>query len=233
MKEIFNLPNILSFFRLLLVPVFILAFFFSPDDTYAAALIIFLIASFTDLLDGIIAKSFNKITSLGIVLDPLADKLLTMSALICFGIAGIIPLWLVIVMVSVDLLMILSGLILFKRKFTIPSNFWGKLGTLTMSVGIVMCFFHSVVMPWDLCVLYAGLVIVLLSIIFYAVLNYKEALRVLKMKKNKTETKENINENKKSKNKKSNEIKSLNNNLKEENVKSVETKVEENKTVEN
>ena len=182
MKEIFNLPNILSFFRLLLVPLFILSFFYSTDGTYAAALIIFLVASFTDLLDGILARSLNQITALGVVLDPLADKLLKMSALICFGIAGVIPLWLVISVVAVDILMKVAGTFLFKREITIPSNFWGKLGTFTMTAGILLCFFVDVVNPWNLCVLYAGLIIIILSVIVYIILNFREVIDTLKGK---------------------------------------------------
>ncbi len=170
--KVFTVPNILSIFRILLVPLFMIAFFcWSQSQNYIVAMIIFLVASFTDLLDGIIARETNQISSLGMVLDPLADKLLKMGALICFTVVNIIPVWFTVVLIVLDFAMIVTGLILYEFKISIPSNIFGKMGTFTMFVGFLLCFFNETVYPWNMCVLYAGLIIIIISIIVYIVVN--------------------------------------------------------------
>ncbi len=178
-KEIFTVPNMLSFFRLVCVPIFLVLFFiFSPN--YWPALIVFVVASITDAIDGLIARKCNQITPLGIVLDPLADKLLKMSALFGFAFVSIIDWWLFGVLFGIDLLMIVVGVFLFKRKITIPSNIIGKTGTLVMSVGLVMCFFPETFAPWNNYLLYIGLGIIISSVILYVAINFKEVLQKVK-----------------------------------------------------
>ncbi len=173
MNKFWNIPNVLSLIRLLLVPVFLIVFFFETSDYHIGALIVFLVASFTDVLDGIIARKTNQITKYGVVLDPLADKLLKMATLIAFAVVDIIPVWLVATLITIDLALIITGVCLFKRKITIPSNFLGKLGTFVMSIGLVLCFFAKSMNGWNLYILYAGLIIIVASVIVYIVLNYK------------------------------------------------------------
>ena len=84
-KNWMNLPNLLTSIRILLVPALLIAFFRSPRDRQLPSLIIFLAAGLTDCLDGYIARKFNQITSLGKILDPIADKLLTASTLLCLA----------------------------------------------------------------------------------------------------------------------------------------------------
>ena len=187
MNKFWNVPNVLSLIRLILVPVFLIVFFFTPEDNHIPALIVFLVASLTDVLDGIIARKTNQITSYGIVLDPLADKLLKMATLIAFAIANIIPVWLVVVLIVIDLGMIVAGVCLFKKKITIPSNFFGKAGTFIMSVGLVMCFFEQYLNGWNLYVLYAGMIMVVVSLIVYIALNYKRVFTKNKQDIDKTE----------------------------------------------
>lgn len=171
MKEAFSLPNILSYIRLALVPVFVILFFNASSLYYALA--IFLIASLTDAVDGFIARKFNLTTSIGKVLDPFADKLLKITVLTCFVIEGIIPVWFVIVMLALDLFLIICGSILFKREVIIQSNFIGKSGTAVIAVGILLSFFHSHVNNVNLYVLYLGLLIVFASVISYLVVYLK------------------------------------------------------------
>lgn len=173
MNKFWNVPNVLSLIRLLLVPVFLIVFFFETSDYHIGALVVFLVASFTDVLDGIIARKTNQITKYGIVLDPLADKLLKMATLIAFAVVDIIPVWLVATLITIDLALIITGVCLFKRQITIPSNFLGKLGTFVMSIGLVLCFFAKSMNGWNLYILYAGLIIIVASVIVYIVLNYK------------------------------------------------------------
>lgn len=190
MKDKFwNVPNALTLLRLFLVPVMLLCFFLIPGKDHLAAMIIFLVASLTDMLDGIIARSTHQITQYGVVLDPLADKLLKISTLVAFAIDGILPIWLVSVLIFLDLGMIITGACLFRRKITIPSNIFGKIGTFIMTIGLLMCFFNGSLNPWNLYVLYVGLIIIIVSLIVYIVLNYKRVFLGDKSKKVESATK--------------------------------------------
>lgn len=176
----FNVPNVLSSFRLLCVPIFLIVFFTQTPNYIIFAFIIFIVASITDIIDGIIARRANQITPLGVVLDPLADKLLQMSALFAFGWDGIIDWWLVGVLFVIDLAMIIAGTILFKRRITIPSNIIGKTGTFVMTTGLIMCFFSEIFNPWNLYVLYIGLGIITSSVILYVAMNAKSVIQKMK-----------------------------------------------------
>lgn len=172
-SKFWNIPNILSIIRLVLVPVMLLCFFLIPGENHWAAMIVFVVASLTDALDGFIARSTHQITQYGIVLDPLADKLLKVSTLIAFAIEGILPVWLVSVLAFIDIGMIVTGFCLYNKKITIPSNLFGKLGTLVVSAGLLMCFFPATFSPWNLYIMYIGMVIVIASLLIYILLNYK------------------------------------------------------------
>jgi len=103
-----NLPNSLTVLRILLVPVFVGLLLYGHYDI---ALIILLIAALTDILDGMVARMTNQRTRLGEYLDPLADKLLLMSAIVTLSVLHFIPIWAVIVVVSRDAIL-LAGTIL-------------------------------------------------------------------------------------------------------------------------
>ncbi len=146
---VLNLPNILSVFRMCLVPVFV-CFFFSKDPNghfYAAA--IYALAALTDILDGIIARKFNLITKLGIVLDPLADKLMTITVFICITIRGIIPWWIILILFAKDALLIIGGVKLYKDlSAVISANSFGKSATVVLVLGgIVLTLFPNVIPP--------------------------------------------------------------------------------------
>jgi len=103
-----NLPNSLTVLRILLVPVFVGLLLYGHYD---AALITLLIASLTDILDGMVARLTDQRTRLGEYLDPLADKLLLMSAIITLSVLSFIPIWAVIVVVSRDAILLAGTLI--------------------------------------------------------------------------------------------------------------------------
>ena len=92
-----NLPNKLTTLRMLLVPVFIIVYLLGYE---IPSLIIFAIASFTDFLDGYLARKYNLISNYGKIMDPLADKLLVTAALVCMVQTGIVPAWMVIVILA-------------------------------------------------------------------------------------------------------------------------------------
>jgi len=110
---IWTIPNILTIMRILLTPVFVMAY---TSENFNLAWILFLIAGITDALDGFLARIWNQRTQLGAMLDPLADKALLVTSFICLAIKGWIPAWVAVLVVSRDAI-IIGGLALL--------NFWG------------------------------------------------------------------------------------------------------------
>lgn len=134
-----NLANKLTLFRVILVPFFIAALmlpFLAYGNT--EALVIFALASITDMLDGKVARKYNMITDLGKFLDPLADKILVAAALICFVELGLAPAWAVWLIMAREFMV--SGVRLVaagsKEKIVIAANIWGKLKTASTMVAI-------------------------------------------------------------------------------------------------
>lgn len=171
-----NVPNLLSCFRILLVPAFILAFFSGHPHAYLWAVSIFLLAGITDVLDGRIARKYNQITMLGRILDPLADKLMVFSALICLTVRKLIPLWLALLFLAKELLQLLGSAVLFKKIRDVPpSNIIGKAGTFLFYVAIaVMLLFPHVSGDLKL-----SLLVLAFGMIFAALVTY--AMRALSL----------------------------------------------------
>ncbi|MCL2694542.1 MAG: CDP-diacylglycerol--glycerol-3-phosphate 3-phosphatidyltransferase [Oscillospiraceae bacterium] len=131
-----NIANILTFLRIILIIPFV-AFFL--NDTFLIALIIFIVASLTDALDGYIARKFNMVTNLGKFLDPLADKILVISALICFVALSWIPAWTVVVIVAREFIVSGFRLAVVSKDNTavIAADIWGKIKTAFTMLAIV------------------------------------------------------------------------------------------------
>lgn len=122
-----HLPNLISVFRLFLVPVFAILYFSDLKSGHLMAGFVFLFAAVSDILDGYIARRFDLISALGHILDPLADKCMQCTAAICLSIDGIIPLWLAVILVCKELLLMFGSCILFRRYTDcIPANVFGK-----------------------------------------------------------------------------------------------------------
>jgi len=139
-----NVPNILTTMRFFLIPVFVVIIFSDSEHALMVSLGVFLIAGITDVLDGFIARKYNLITKFGTVMDPLADKLMLLTVLICYTIKDMIPIWIVLVMVTKELLMIIGGLYLYycKEEHVVPSNKFGKLATVLFYVAILVLVFN-------------------------------------------------------------------------------------------
>ena len=138
------LPNILSVFRILLVPVFIIAYFSDVNYTKVYAILIYALAALSDFFDGFLARRFKAASSLGKFLDPLGDKLMTFSAMVCITIDGIIPVWAVVAAGLKEILMGVGGFILYKVAHVEipPSNMLGKASTIVFFLvcGTLMLF---------------------------------------------------------------------------------------------
>ena len=139
-----HVPNILSIFRICLVPVFVLAYFLDPRDIKVYAIIIYAFAALTDLLDGYIARKFDAQSNLGNVLDPLGDKLMTFAAIICLTITTPILFWAVFIFFVKEALLGIGGLVIHRvAKADIPpANYLGKASTVVFFIvcGALMIF---------------------------------------------------------------------------------------------
>lgn len=124
-----NLPNRLTLLRVFLIPVFLLFFYLDFAGSGFLALGVFIAASLTDLLDGRIARSRGLVTDFGKFMDPLADKLLVVSALICLMDRGHAPALVVIILVSREFLVTSLRLVAAPRGIVIAADRWGKYKT--------------------------------------------------------------------------------------------------------
>jgi cardiolipin synthase (CMP-forming) len=144
-SDIMNIPNLLTLFRLFLVPVFILTFFSGIQNSFSYSIIIFLAAGFTDVLDGYIARKYNLITRWGMLFDPFADKLMLLTVLSCLVIRNTIPLWVLLVIASKEIFMIAAGTVLQNNDVVIPSNIAGKLTTFLFYISIFLLVYNKIV----------------------------------------------------------------------------------------
>lgn len=136
--EVWNLPNSLTLLRIFLVPFLVVVLLTKFDGREYVGLAIFLIAAITDLLDGYFARKYKKITKLGILLDPIADKLLITSALISLVELGLAPAWMIVIIVGREFAV--SGLrtIASQQGVTIAASPLGKGKTVTQVIAVAL-----------------------------------------------------------------------------------------------
>ena len=135
-----NIPNILTILRMAAVPVFIV---FMLKNMIYPAIIIFLLAEITDVLDGFIARRFNLITKFGKIADPLADKMMQLAALFMFSIRDMIPRIIPWLVLFKELFMLISGIYLIRKNFDMSSKWFGKLTSVVLFIAIMLVFFGS------------------------------------------------------------------------------------------
>ena len=134
-----NLPNKLTILRMVLVPFFVATLLMSAanEPLKWVALALFIIASLTDFADGYIARKYNLITNFGKFMDPLADKILTISGMICLIELGRIPSWIVIIIVAREFIISGFRLIAAENGVVIAANYWGKFKTTFQMIMII------------------------------------------------------------------------------------------------
>ncbi len=143
-NTIFNLPNMITIFRIMLVPVLFLLLFFSPGklQSFFAGLV-FSVASISDCVDGYLARRMNLVTDFGKFLDPLADKLLVGVALIMMIPLGRVPLWIVVIILGREVMVTLLRVISLKKGNTvIEASMTGKYKTGFQIAAIIPLLFH-------------------------------------------------------------------------------------------
>ena len=172
-----NLPNKLTILRIIMIPFFVLFMLLdggvSQTYRYIVA-VIFIVASFTDLLDGKIARKYNLVTNFGKFMDPLADKLLVCSGLICFVGLGQLPAWFVIIIISREFIISGFRLVASDNGVVIAASYWGKFKTVSqmiMSVLLIVNIPALSILTTIFSVI--ALVLTVVSLIDYIAKNYR------------------------------------------------------------
>ena len=169
--------------RLALIPVFVLLHAMYLEKL---ALLTFCVASFTDWLDGHIARKHNLITDFGKLMDPLADKLMVCTALIMQGINGTFPVIAIIIVVIKELVMIYGSSYMLARDIVVYAHSWGKLAQCSFILALVLSFWHkdflAMSFPIDRVCLWIAVVLAIIALVDYTIAALK-TLRGLKEKK--------------------------------------------------
>ena len=171
-----NLPNKISMIRILIIPIMVLSYYFGPDQIASYEIwwyvlpILFVLASLTDFLDGYIARKYNLVTTFGKFIDPLADKLLVMTALLILTVEGIIPVWIVITILSREFIVTGIRLVAAPTGKVIAASKLGKYKTATTMVALALLLmfeFNSLFDTFGMILLYIGLALTIISGIEY------------------------------------------------------------------
>ena len=176
-----NLPNKLTFFRVVLIPFFVfflLAPYFEGYGNYIAVAI-FIVASITDFLDGKIARKYNLVTNFGKFMDPLADKLLVCSALICLIQLELIPAWVVIIIIAREFIISGFRLVASDNGVVIAASYWGKFKTAFQMLTVIVLILNipnKVFTILGTALIYVSLALTVISLIDYIAKN-KDVLK--------------------------------------------------------
>ena len=133
-----NLPNKLTLLRICLIPVFVILMLSKVSNFFLISCVIFIIASITDFLDGKIARKYNLVTDFGKFMDPLADKLLVLSALICMIEYDLVAGWMVIIIVARELTVSILRAIAADNGKVIAASGGGKIKTTSQMIAIIL-----------------------------------------------------------------------------------------------
>jgi CDP-diacylglycerol--glycerol-3-phosphate 3-phosphatidyltransferase len=168
--NVWTIPNVLTMIRLLLVPVFVVLFL---KGHKMASLGVFIAASLTDMLDGYLARKLNQITDFGKLFDPLADKLMVLSAMVCQGIAGVFPWSAIIIVACKELFMVIGGLLMLKNDVVVYSNYVGKAAQVCFILSLVLAFFHDELaargVQLDIILLWMTVALALCAMVIYSI----------------------------------------------------------------
>lgn len=187
-RQNWNVPNVLTLIRLFLVPVYVVLF--AIGEKYSA-LTVFLLASFTDLLDGRIARKYNLITDFGKLMDPLADKVMVVTAMCSMAIgsktiSAVIPWAAVVILFIKELIMVIGSAVMLRYQIVVYSTMVGKVAQCMFIASLVAVYFHDWflkvcsgwLMPLDLMMMWLSIVLTLWALFIYVT----RSLRVAKEK---------------------------------------------------
>ena len=165
----------LSVFRICLVPLFV--YFFMTSDRHYIAILIFLLAGLTDVIDGVLARKNNWITNIGKVLDPFADKCMQIAALVCLTLTRFLPWWITGVLILKELLLLIGGFrALSTNKVYVQSSWYGKAGTVAFYIAVVLLvIIENMPVILKLLIGFALIAFMLFALTMYFI-NYKKAV---------------------------------------------------------
>ena len=173
-SNVWTIPNVLTIIRIILIPVFVVLFF---KGEKIAALCVFCAASLTDMLDGYLARKLNQITDFGKLFDPLADKLMVLTAMVCQTFWGPLPPVAVIIVAAKELVMVLGGVFMLSKDVVVYSNYFGKAAQVGFIASLILSFFHERfvegnVMLWgmtpDIILLWITVTLAVVAMVIYA-----------------------------------------------------------------
>ncbi len=168
-----NIANKITLVRIFLVPVFVL-FMLTDFTEYNSliAFIVFVIATITDKIDGTIARKYNLVTDFGKFLDPIADKLLVSSALICLTADGTLPAWITIVIIGREFIISAFRLVCADTGKTVAATWWGKSKTIAQMVTIIVLLLNIPQLAiLETILIYVSLALTIISLVDYFVKN--------------------------------------------------------------
>ena len=176
-----NLPNKLTIFRVILIPFFVVALLIHPDEMMYRfiAEAIFIVASLTDMLDGKIARKYNLVTNFGKFMDPLADKLLVCSAMICLVDLKTLVSWVCIIIIAREFIISGFRLIASDNGVVIAASYWGKFKTvfqMFMVIVMIISPLHPYLVILGEILMWIALALTIISLIDYIVKN-KDVLK--------------------------------------------------------
>jgi cardiolipin synthase len=162
------IPNILTTVRLAIIPFF--AYYMLFTDSFLVPAGLFLLSGITDIVDGWIARHYNMITDVGSVYDPLVDKLMQITAVVCLAVKGIVPFWVIGIIAAKELAMIISGIVLYIKKIVVHSNWYGKAATvLFYAVILTLIVFQNISDVLKMTLLIILVMVMLLAAVGYLI----------------------------------------------------------------
>jgi len=173
-----NLPNKITLVRVIMIPFFIAALLIEFPFHQPIAAALFVIAALSDSLDGYLARSRNLVTDFGKFMDPLADKLLVCSALICFVQLGSVPAWIVIIIIAREFAITGLRTLAAADGIVIAASKWGKAKTMTQMIAIVIILignwpFYLINIPAGTIMIYIATIMTIISGVDYFIINKK------------------------------------------------------------
>jgi CDP-diacylglycerol--glycerol-3-phosphate 3-phosphatidyltransferase len=170
-----NLPNKITLFRVIIIPVFLVLMLCPniPNGQIFAAFV-FTVASCSDFIDGYLARKYNLVTNFGKFMDPLADKLLVCSALVCFVEYSLVPAWMVIVIIAREFIISGFRLVASDNGLVLAASYWGKFKTATQMILCVLLIVnldHPVINVIEQVFLWVALILTIISLLDYLIKN--------------------------------------------------------------
>lgn len=165
-----NLANKITMFRIFLLPIFVLSCYI--DQSGISSLLIFLLGTFSDFLDGYVARKYNMITDFGKFIDPIADKILVLSAFIMFIERGFVEPWVVIVVLFRELLISGFRMLAAKKNISIAADIFGKLKTTTQFFSVIFFFLTIILINRNMYIIGKVLLYVSVALTILSMINY-------------------------------------------------------------